>query len=55
MENLLDAVANYGFPAVFCLLLYVDMRKVLGRNTQVIARLEVTQSRFIAKLDEKET
>jgi len=55
MQDYLQAVFNYGFPAVFCFLLYVDMRRVVSKNTSAITRLEITQGKFLQKLNETKT
>ena len=38
--EILQLIANYGFPAVIALLFYTDFRKVIKQNTLAIIELQ---------------
>jgi uncharacterized protein YcgL (UPF0745 family) len=45
MNELIDILANFGFPIFAFLLVYIDLRKLVQQNTQVIENLIKTLNR----------
>ena len=37
--DLMTAISTIGFPIVACLIMYIDFRKVITRNTEAVLKL----------------
>jgi len=53
MEETLKLLTTYGFPMVFCVLFYVDLRKIVKSNTCAIKDLMQTQLTLINHLRDR--
>jgi uncharacterized protein YcgL (UPF0745 family) len=45
MNELIEMLSNFGFPIVAFLLVYIDLRKLVQQNTEVIENLIKTLNR----------
>lgn len=50
MEELLQFIANYGFPAVMCVYMVVTNTKIVGENTKAVDRMNALLERLVDHL-----